>query len=373
MDDRLAMNTPDKYIFSALALCAAILFPQRASAQPAGAICTDASYLTVVGKFHENTPNPYHRADTCIYNNFTKAEKRLLLSGAGIAIAFKTASTYIGVVTEYGYRNYGTNTMGIALRGFDLYIKRNGVWTYANSRVQSPDEEGGYMALMWAMEPEMKECLLYLPMYSELRHLEIVTQNGMPAMPLKEPFRHRIGLWGSSVSQGIGCSRSGMGYAEQFTRRTGIQILNFGTNGSCKLQDNFTRVVLDADMDALLMDCFTNPEANEIEPKLFPFIEQMQEAHPGMPIIFQQPLYRGRRAFDTDLEQRETTKRVLVDRLMAEACKKYKDVYYVKVTTTPSDFSTTVDGTHIDDYGYYLWAVSLEKQIMKILKKYGIN
>ncbi len=363
----------NKNLLSLLAAAALLLLPHLGAAQPASAIRTDASHLTLVGKFHENTPNPYHRADTCVYNNFTKSEKRLLLSGAGIAVAFKTTSTYIGVVAEYGYKNYGTNTMGVALRGFDLYIKKNGVWTYANSRVRDPEKEDGYMALVWAMEPEMKECLLYLPMYSELRHLEIITQAGMPAMPLPNPFRHRVGMWGSSVSQGIGCSRSGMGYAEQFTRNTGIQILNFGTNGSCKLQDNFTQVVLDADMDALIMDCFTNPEANEIEPRLFPFIEQVQAAHPGMPIIFQSPLYRGRRAFDTDLEQRETTKRTLVEKLMKEACKKYKDVYYVTVETTPSDFSTTVDGTHIDDYGYYLWAKSLEQQVLKILKKYGIK
>ena len=64
------------------------------------------------------------------------------------------------------------------------YIKKNGVWTYANSRVREPEKEDGYMALVWAMEPETKECLLYLPMYSELRHLEIITQAGMPAMPL---------------------------------------------------------------------------------------------------------------------------------------------------------------------------------------------
>ena len=33
----------------------------------------------------------------------------------------------------------------------------------------------------------------------------------------------------------------------------------------------------------------------------------------------------------------------------------------------------SVDGTHPDDYGYYLWTRSIEKPILRILRKYGIK
>jgi lysophospholipase L1-like esterase len=50
-------------------------------------------------------------------------------------------------------------------------------------------------------------------------------------------------------------------------------------------------------------------------------------------------------------------------------------VYYVdnlQLTALCGD-EGTVDGTHPNDYGYTLWARSIEKPLLKILKKYGIK
>ena len=57
-----------------------------------------------------------------------------------------------------------------------------------------------------------------------------------------------------------------------------------------------------------------------------------------------------------------------------EACKKYKDVYFITTTNATSpDHYTSVDGTHPGDYGYTLWARSIRKPVLRILKKYGIR
>ena len=58
---------------------------------------------------------------------------------------------------------------------------------------------------------------------------------------------------------------------------------------------------------------------------------------------------------------------------MAIACKKYKDVYYIPSNATSPDHDTTVDGVHPSDWGYYMWAESIRKPIVKILRKYGIK
>ena len=55
------------------------------------------------------------------------------------------------------------------------------------------------------------------------------------------------------------------------------------------------------------------------------------------------------------------------------ACKRYKDVYYIKTNATAPSRDTSVDGIHPGDYGYTLWAESVQKRILKILKKYGIR
>ena len=60
-------------------------------------------------------------------------------------------------------------------------------------------------------------------------------------------------------------------------------------------------------------------------------------------------------------------------KLMAQMCKKYQNVYFIQTNACDSKHEATVDGTHPDDYGYRLWAESISKPVVKILKKHGIK
>jgi hypothetical protein len=62
---------------------------------------TEASELNLIGKIHENTPNPYHRVDTVKYKGFTKGENEQVRSSAGLAVLFKTNSSVISVLADY--------------------------------------------------------------------------------------------------------------------------------------------------------------------------------------------------------------------------------------------------------------------------------
>ena len=88
---------------------------------------TEASDLNLIGKIID-TPNPYHRVDTVKYKGFTKGENEQVRSSAGLAVLFKTNSSVISVLADYGYMNRATNPMGISLRGYDRYIKKDGDW-----------------------------------------------------------------------------------------------------------------------------------------------------------------------------------------------------------------------------------------------------
>ena len=69
----------------------------------------------------------------------------------------------------------------------------------------------------------------------------------------------------------------------------------------------------------------------------------------------------------------EKAKQEMAEKLMKEACKKYKNVYFIQTNATDELHETSVDGTHPGDYGYTLWAKSIEKPLLKILRKYGIR
>ena len=333
---------------------------------------TEASDLNLIGKIID-TPNPYHRVDTVRYKGFTKGENEQVRSSAGLAVLFKTNSSVISVLADYGYMNRATNTMGISLRGYDLYIKKDGEWLYAASKAAGNGKEEDNLVIIKDMDDSMKECLLFLPIYSEEYSVKIGVQEGAVLESIESPFRHRIGIFGSSYTQGISTSRPGMSYPMQLMRMTGLQLLSLGCSGNCKMQPYFADVLCDADVDAFIFDCFSNPDAKMIEERLFPFIEKIQAAHPGKPLIFQQTIYRESRNFSLSAADKESKKQAMAEKLMKEAVKKYKDVYFIQTNATNEIHSTSVDGIHPSDYGYTLWAESIRKPVVKILKKYGIR
>ena len=333
---------------------------------------TEASELNLIGKIID-TPNPYHRVDTVRYKGFTKGENEQVRSSAGLAVLFKTNSSVISVLADYGYMNRATNTMGISLRGYDLYIKKDGEWLYAASKAAGNGKEEDNLVIIKDMDDSMKECMLYLPIYSEEYSVKIGVQEGAVLESIESPFRHRIGIFGSSYTQGISTSRPGMSYPMQLMRMTGLQLLSLGCSGNCKMQPYFADVLCDADVDAFIFDCFSNPDAKMIEERLFPFIERIQAAHPGKPLIFQQTIYRESRNFSLSAADKESKKQAMAEKLMKEAVKKYKDVYFIQTNATNEIHSTSVDGIHPSDYGYTLWAESIRKPVVKILKKYGIR
>ena len=333
---------------------------------------TEASDLNLIGKIID-TPNPYHRVDTVRYKGFTKGENEQVRSSAGLAVLFKTNSSVISVLADYGYMNRATNTMGISLRGYDLYIKKDGEWLYAASKAAGNGKEEDNLVIIKDMDGSMKECMLYLPIYSEEYSVKIGVQEGAVLESIESPFRHRIGIFGSSYTQGISTSRPGMSYPMQLMRMTGLQLLSLGCSGNCKMQPYFADVLCDADVDAFIFDCFSNPDAKMIEERLFPFIEKIQAAHPGKPLIFQQTIYRESRNFSLSAADKESKKQAMAEKLMKEAVKKYKDVYFIQTNATNEIHSTSVDGIHPSDYGYTLWAESIRKPVVKILKKYGIR
>ncbi|MDE6870891.1 MAG: SGNH/GDSL hydrolase family protein [Bacteroidales bacterium] len=352
---------------AAVAVCASAQTPKGVNYK-----FTEASDLNLIGKVID-TPNPYHRVDTCVFKGFTKSENDQVRCSAGLAVLFKTNSTSIAVESEYGYKNYGVNTMPLALRGYDLYIKKDGKWLWAASKVNWPGKENDRLIIVSDMDNEEKECMLYLPMYSEMYSVKVGVEEGASLESLESPFRHRVAIFGSSYTQGISISRSGMSYPMQFMRNTGVQMLSLGCSGNCKLQPYFADVLIAADVDAIVFDAFSNPDARMINERLFPFIEKIRAAKPDTPLIFMQTIYRENRNFSTVSDRNEQAKQDMAAKLMAEAVKKYKNVYFIQTNATAPDHETSVDGVHPSDYGYTLWAKSIEKPLLKILKKHGLK
>ena len=331
---------------------------------------TEASNLTLIGKIHEHTSNPYHRVDTSLYKGFTKSENSQVRMSSGIAVVFRTDSPSIVVKTNYGEVIWPNNTNGFSARGYDLYIRQDGKWLFAGAGANDPQSPEKGLVIADNIGSDFKECLLYLPLYSELNSVRIGIEEGSVLEPMENPFRHRVAVFGSSYTQGSCTSRAGMTYLAQLSRRSGLHFMSLGCGGNCRLQSYFADVLSDTSADAFLFDTFSNSSPAQIRERLFPFIEKIQRAHPGKPLIFQRTIRRESRNFDTKAMDWEETRAAVADSMMNIALERYKDVYFITPNATSDDHNATVDGVHPDNYGYKLWAESIEGPILEILKNY---
>ena len=333
----------------------------------------DATELNLIGKALP-TPHPYHRIDTVVYKGFTKTENQQVRCPAGLALVFKTNSPRIDLIPEYtSYVYNAANTPRVSTEGFDLYIRKDGEWRYAASR--APGKRGEAFTMIADMDSSEKECLLYLPIYNELTSLRIGVKEDAKIETMENPFRHKIVIFGSSFTHGISTSRAGMSYPMQIERNTGLYFCSIACSGNCKLQPYFAAYLGDVkDADAMVFDAFSNPNAGMIEERLIPFIAAIREKLPSTPLIFVQTIYRESRNFSLRNDEFEAEKQEMARRQMAEAVKRFDNVYFIdKPNLTGTDHVTSADGTHPSDLGYWRWAQNLQPELLKILKKHGIR
>ena len=327
----------------------------------------DASQLTLIGKALP-TPHPYHRIDTVAFKGFSKSENQQARCSAGLAVVFRTNSPQIDLLPLYKWEYRNDNVTGIAAAGFDLYIRQKNEWVYANSLAPSRRNEA--FTLTYGMEPGEKECLLYLPMYSELESLKIGIQPGASIEAIPNPFGQKAVFFGSSLTQGIGASRPGMSYPLQIERNTNLHVCNLGFSGNAKLQSYFARVIAAVEADVFVFDVFSNPDAKQIKERLQTFVDILTEKHPDTPLIFVQTIKRGNEAFNTLIREREKDKQEVVEELMKSIVRKHPNIYLLdNPLPAPDSHDTCTDGTHPSDLGYYFWARNIEKKIIEILNK----
>lgn len=332
----------------------------------------EASSLNLIGKAFD-TPNPYHRIDTVKYKGFTKHENDMCRYPAGLAVLFRTNATEIAVSMDMGDRNKSSYR---SYRGVDLYIMKDGKWLWAGMNDFSANHSDPALikSVVKDMDTSVKECILYLPINAELNSCKICIPEGASIEPMESPFRHKIVFHGSSFTHGISTGRAGMSYPMQFMRRTGMQVIPLGFSGRCMMQPYFADVLEDIEADAYVFDPISNPGSKLIKERLLPFIDRMVKAHPGKPIIVQQTIYWERENFNVKAHETFVERRAVADSIMKIAVKKYKDVYFIHPNAAhPDGECSTADGVHPNDNGYTIWERSIEKPILKILRKYNIK
>ncbi|MBQ3026647.1 MAG: SGNH/GDSL hydrolase family protein [Alistipes sp.] len=355
-----------KRVLIALAL---IGFVSSASAEK----WVDARDLAIHGHTQKCEQHPYHRIDHAA-TNLNKKLATMAEEAAGLYVTFKTNSSFIAASWSIVPHKTRDNMSMIIQRGLDLYIKQDGEWRYAqSSRITPEPAVTSYKKLLVKRLPkEEKEFMLYLPGWSEVKSLQIGIEEGATIEGTPSPFRHKVVVYGSSITHGACASRAGMTYTAIMSRNLGIDFINFGFAGQCMMQPEFLEILQKCEADAFIFDTFSNPSAKVIEARLANFVEGITKAHPGKPLIFIQSAIPLETCVDPGKRAKRELRFGTAARIMKELQKQHKDIYLLDVKDVIGK-DGSADNTHPNDLGFSRFVDTYQPKIAKILRKYGIK
>ena len=336
----------------------------------------DASTLTIEGRTQIVDGKPYARVDNTKYSFDNRQIEAYCNFSAGVYVLFKTDSKNISAKWQNTPRATAANMTPILQRGLDLYIKRGGKWVFAGVGRPAPESAKGINKgkIIEYMADGEKECMLYLPIWCAVEKLEIGIDEGAFIEPLASPYKYKVIVLGSSITHGAAAGRPGLTYTARMSRQAGIDFVNLGFSGNCKLQPEFARLIAETEADAYMFDAFSNPSAKEIEERVADFVKTVAEAHPDKPMIFIQTTIRDRSTFDTRWAAFEKERRETVRTMMTELAAAYDNVYFLDSDDMLGhDHEATTDDTHPNDVGFARFADTWLPKVLKVLKKYGIK
>lgn len=344
----------------------------RAQPQSAALTFTDAATLPLIGRAFPDRPSGWHRIAPGSYPDLPAAVKERLTNPAGLALSFTTNSPMIAARWCTGDAKQNANMAPIAQRGLDLYIRRGAAWLWAGVGRPGDGTACNEGNLVLNMDDSEKECLLYLPLYQELRSLEIGLVPGSSLKGTANPFRKRVALYGSSIVQGAAASRPGMAYPAQLSRRLGVDVINLGVSGSAKMEPAAAQLIADVDADAYVLDCVPNASPELIAQRAGNLIRTLRSRRPHAPIIIVMSIIRDlihfNRVWAKNMIRQNAT-------MLAEV-NKLTDIEGLTVIPADkllgSDGEATSDGTHPSDLGFNRMLQVIEPVVANVLKQNGI-
>lgn len=328
----------------------------------------DAATLLMTGKA-KTTDSVYQRIDTVDRKGMPPAVINLAKQSAGIAVLFETNSTIIRAKWNLAKEVYMHNMTPIAHSGLDLYCLKDGKWQFV-SVARTGKGISQNQLIVQHMDSTMKQFMLYLPLYNGVSDVQIgVQKNAVMQQPGKPAINKakRIVVYGSSVVQGASASRAGMAYPAILQRRTGYDVINLGFSGSAKMEPTLAAYLATVQADCYVLDCIPNPTPEQIKERSYPFIKQLRQRQPTIPIIIVETVFRQNGYWDQRIGQTVKSQndeiRKTYERLQKEG---YKNIYYIGTDKLiGNDHEATIDGIHLTDLGF----TRIADAILPVIKK----
>lgn len=292
---------------------------------------------------------------------------------AGMAIRFKSDAPAIDVKWKSLYNVVMNHMTPTGIRGLDLYtLEPDSSWTFVNTARPDVNSLSTSTTVIANMDPEMREYMLYLPLYDGCDSLYIGIDDNysllQPSVALPQ-VEKPIVIYGTSLLQGGCASRAGMAHSNILQRRLNREVINFGFSGNGQLDLEVAEVLAAVPDPAMYMlDFVPNVTDEQIDTLMIPFVEILEAAHPGIPILFAEDPQFPHTRFDKKIADEVSRRNALMKDKYKELTLRYPNLYYIaNEDYAGHDYEAWVDAIHYTDLGFLRYSDLLEPVLRKII------
>lgn len=318
----------------------------------------------------------YTRLPADLQGVVRKAVWDLGQNSAGLAIRFRTNSKCIGAEWR-PLNNFGMSHMTpTGVRGLDLYALVDGEWLFVGAG--QPNGKKSRNVFIRKMNGEMREYIMYLPLYDGVINLSIgidstaVIEKPHVADLVPSEKNLPIVFYGTSVTQGGCATRPGMAYPSIIERKLHRETVNLGFSGNGRMDKCLGDKIAKIPASMYVIDCLANCTSQIVKDSTEHFIRAIVEANPDVPVLMVSNYCYPYQYLDAQF-QIDTPEENAIWKEFAQKFRKegYKNVRYIdayakgnmKKSPIGPDHEGTVDGVHMTDLGFLRFADFLIKYI----------
>ena len=370
------------FLFAVAVLASANVFAQKASelkyydVRELGLPVLGKGFQDCVRENDTISDGFYTRLPADLQGVVRKAVWDLGQNSAGLAIRFRTNSKCIGAEWR-PLNNFGMSHMTpTGVRGLDLYALVDGEWLFVGAG--QPNGKKSRNVFIRKMNGEMREYIMYLPLYDGVINLSIgidstaVIEKPHVADLVPSEKNLPIVFYGTSVTQGGCATRPGMAYPSIIERKLHRETVNLGFSGNGRMDKCLGDKIAKIPASMYVIDCLANCTSQIVKDSTEHFIRAIVEANPDVPVLMVSNYCYPYQYLDAQF-QIDTPEENAIWKEFAQKFRKegYKNVRYIdayakgnmKKSPIGPDHEGTVDGVHMTDLGFLRFADFLIKYI----------
>jgi hypothetical protein len=262
------------------------------------------------------------------------------------------------------------------VRGLDLYTLEDGEWLFVGAG--QPNGKTSRNVFRRNMKGEMREYIMYLPLYDGIVDLAIGVDSAAvvekPHVADLVPSKNNLPIvfYGTSVTQGGCATRPGMAFPAIMERKLHKETINLGFSGNGRMDKCVGDKIAQIPASMYVIDCLSNCTIDMVRDSTEHFVRAIVEANPDVPVIllsnYCYPYQYLDEQFQKDTEEENALWKEFAEKFRKEGYKnvRYLDAYAkgnMKKSPIGPDHEGTVDGGHMTDLGFLRFADFLIKKL----------